>query len=154
VQNFINCDSFKGAKIKFEQNSPERGSHGATHGLGVIGGVGNLATDGWNVYAPLDYQTKSALLQGDRPEGARQDPRFRGGEPAGLPPPCAHAARVHSCRLAPRRHGAKGRLAETVSPSSRLAPLNAGESVLSLEGTVMGRVESSPALGRECADHY
>jgi len=68
VQNFITYGSFKGAKIKFEQNSPERGNHGATHALGVIGGIGDLAADGWNVYGALDYQTKSALFQGDRPE--------------------------------------------------------------------------------------
>ncbi|RZL40431.1 MAG: hypothetical protein EOP35_00920 [Rubrivivax sp.] len=68
VQNFLTYNTFKGAKIKFEQNSPERGNHGATHALGLIGGIGDLAADGWNVYGSFDYQTKSALFQGDRPE--------------------------------------------------------------------------------------
>ncbi|WP_457419699.1 TonB-dependent receptor domain-containing protein [Roseateles sp. P5_E7] len=68
VQNFLTYNTYKGAKIKFEQNSPERGSHGATHALGLIGGIGDLAADGWNVYGAFDYQTKSALFQGDRPE--------------------------------------------------------------------------------------
>jgi len=68
VQNFLTYGSFKGARIKVEQNSPERGSHGATSGVGLIGGIGDLAADGWNVYGAFDYQTKSALFQGDRPE--------------------------------------------------------------------------------------
>jgi iron complex outermembrane receptor protein len=68
VQNFLTYNSYKGAKIKVEQNSPERGSHGATSAVGLIGGIGDLAADGWNVYGAFDYQTKSALFQGDRAE--------------------------------------------------------------------------------------
>ncbi|MFT7772270.1 TonB-dependent receptor domain-containing protein [Roseateles sp.] len=68
VQNFLTYSQYKGAKIKVDQNSPERGGHGATYALGLIGGVGDLAADGWNIYAAFDYQTKSALFQGDRPE--------------------------------------------------------------------------------------
>jgi iron complex outermembrane recepter protein len=68
VQNFITYGSFKGAKIKAELNSPERAGGGTTNGLGLIGGIGDLAADGWNVYGAFDYQTKSALFKKDRAE--------------------------------------------------------------------------------------
>lgn len=68
VQNFITHSSFRGAKIKAELNAPDRSSRGQTNALGFIAGVGDLHNDGWNVYGSFDYQTKSALMQGDRPE--------------------------------------------------------------------------------------
>ncbi|HEY0957485.1 MAG TPA: TonB-dependent receptor [Roseateles sp.] len=68
VQNFLTLPSYKGAKIKVDLNAPDRGSSGQTNAVGFIAGIGDLANDGWNVYATMDYQTKSALMKGDRPE--------------------------------------------------------------------------------------
>jgi iron complex outermembrane recepter protein len=68
VQNFITYSSFTGAKIKVELNAPDRGSRGQTNAVGFIAGIGDLGTDGWNLYGTMDYQAKSALFQGDRPE--------------------------------------------------------------------------------------
>ncbi|MDR7335901.1 TonB-dependent receptor domain-containing protein [Roseateles asaccharophilus] len=68
VQNYVTKTSFKGAKIKVELNAPERSPRGQTNAVGFIAGIGDLGTDGWNVYGTMDYQTKSALMQGDRPE--------------------------------------------------------------------------------------
>lgn len=68
VQNYVTKSSFKGAKIKVELNAPERSSAGQTNAVGFIAGIGDLANDGWNVYGAMDYQTKSGLMQGDRPE--------------------------------------------------------------------------------------
>ncbi|MCY4743757.1 TonB-dependent receptor [Pelomonas sp. UHG3] len=68
VQNFVMKDTFKGAKLKLDFNAPERNSPGQTKSVAAIAGFGDLAADGWNVYGSLDHQTKSALMQGDRPE--------------------------------------------------------------------------------------
>ncbi len=68
VQNFLTHSSYKGAKIKVDLNAPDRGSRGQTNAVGFIAGIGDLGNDGWNVYATMDYQTKSALMKGDRPE--------------------------------------------------------------------------------------
>ncbi|MFT7724710.1 MAG: TonB-dependent receptor [Roseateles sp.] len=68
VQNYATLDNFRGARIKVELNAPERSSRGQTNSIGLIAGIGDLASDGWNVYGAMDYQTKSALMQGDRPE--------------------------------------------------------------------------------------
>lgn len=68
VQNFLTYGSFTGARIKLELNAPDRGSRGQTNAVGFIAGLGDLGSDGWNVYGTMDYQTKTALFQGDRPE--------------------------------------------------------------------------------------
>ncbi|MFG6415451.1 TonB-dependent receptor domain-containing protein [Roseateles sp. DC23W] len=68
VQNYVTKPSFKGAKIKVELNAPDRSSRGQTNAVGFIAGIGDLGSDGWNVYGSMDYQTKSGLMQGDRPE--------------------------------------------------------------------------------------
>ncbi|MFG6462159.1 TonB-dependent receptor domain-containing protein [Roseateles sp. DXS20W] len=68
VQNFVTKDSFQGAKIKVELNAPRRSSVGQTNAIGFIAGIGDLAADGWNVYGAYDFQSKGALMQGDRPE--------------------------------------------------------------------------------------
>lgn len=68
VQNFIMKDSFRGAKVKVDWNAPERSSAGETKAVGAIIGFGDLGADGWNVYGSFDHQSKSALMQGDRPE--------------------------------------------------------------------------------------
>ncbi|MFN3302526.1 MAG: TonB-dependent receptor domain-containing protein [Roseateles sp.] len=68
VQNFLTLPSYTGAKIKVDLNAPDRGSRGQTNAVGFIAGIGDLGQDGWNVYATMDYQTKSALFKGDRPE--------------------------------------------------------------------------------------
>ena len=68
VQNFITKDSFQGAKVKVELNSPRRSSVGQTNAIGFIAGIGDLHADGWNVYGAYDFQSKGALMQGDRPE--------------------------------------------------------------------------------------
>lgn len=68
VQNFLTLPSFTGARIKVDLNAPDRSSRGQTNAVGFIAGIGDLGHDGWNVYATMDYQTKSALFKGDRPE--------------------------------------------------------------------------------------
>lgn len=68
VQNFVMKNSFRGAKLKVDFNAPERSSAGQTKSVGAIAGFGDLGMDGWNVYGSFDHQTKSALMQGDRPE--------------------------------------------------------------------------------------
>ncbi len=68
VQNFIMKESYRGARMKADWNVPERSSAGETQAVGAIVGFGDLVVDGWNLYGALDHQSKSALMQGDRPE--------------------------------------------------------------------------------------
>ncbi|OHX20755.1 TonB-dependent receptor plug domain-containing protein [Chromobacterium sphagni] len=55
VINFITKKSFSGLTIGGEMVSTEH-KGGNTGNLSLIGGVGNLAEDGWNVYGSLAYQ--------------------------------------------------------------------------------------------------
>lgn len=68
VQNFYTKSSHTGFGLKVELNQPEASGGGETKSVGFIGGVGDLARDGWNAYVSLDHQRKSALFKGDRRE--------------------------------------------------------------------------------------
>ncbi|WP_157275479.1 TonB-dependent receptor domain-containing protein [Pelomonas sp. Root1444] len=68
VQAFYTLGSYKGVGIKLETVRPERSGGGASRALGLIGGIGDLATDGWNVYAALDKQHRDVLPRSARPE--------------------------------------------------------------------------------------
>jgi iron complex outermembrane receptor protein len=67
VVNFITKRSFKGAKITAGYVDPEHHGGGQQPRLSVIGGLGDLQSDGWNVYAALDAQKRHSLMQKDRP---------------------------------------------------------------------------------------
>jgi iron complex outermembrane receptor protein len=68
VQAYYTHHSYQGAGIKIEAMLPERSGGGETRAVGLIGGLGNLARDGWNVYAALDVQQREVLLREDRPQ--------------------------------------------------------------------------------------
>ncbi|GCL61569.1 TonB-dependent receptor domain-containing protein [Pseudaquabacterium pictum] len=68
VQAFYTLGQFQGGRVKLETTQPEKSGGGATHSLGLIGGLGNLDKQGWNVYAALDVQRRDVLLRADRPE--------------------------------------------------------------------------------------
>lgn len=68
VQAFYTLNSYKGVGIKLETLQPARSGGGASKSLGLIGGVGDLGSDGWNVYAALDVQHRDVLPRSARPE--------------------------------------------------------------------------------------
>ena len=68
VQAFYTHNQYVGHSIKLETTQPEASGGGATYSLGLIGGIGNLNSQGWNVYAALDIQRRDVLLREDRPE--------------------------------------------------------------------------------------
>ena len=68
VQAFYTHSQYVGGNIKLETTQPERGGGGASHSLGLIGGIGNLNGQGWNVYGALDVQRRDVLLRADRPD--------------------------------------------------------------------------------------
>lgn len=68
VQAFYTLPRFQGGRVKLETTQPEKSGGGATYSLGLIGGLGNLDKQGWNVYAALDVQRRDVLLRADRPE--------------------------------------------------------------------------------------
>ena len=68
VQAFYTLASFKGAKIKAEMLTPERSGGGSYQSLGLLGGMGDLSNDGWNVYGALEIQKRKILLREERPE--------------------------------------------------------------------------------------
>ncbi len=67
VVNFITKRSYKGAAVTLSGVAPERSGGGDQQRVSLIGGIGDLNKDGWNVYSTLDYQKRSALMQRDRP---------------------------------------------------------------------------------------
>ena len=68
VQAYYTLNDFQGGRIKLEAMTPERSSAGSTQSLSLLGGLGNLAKDGWNVYGALELQKRGVLLREDRPE--------------------------------------------------------------------------------------
>ena len=68
VQAFYTHNSYVGGSIKLETVQPERSGGGATQSLGLIGGIGDLARNGWNVYAAFDIQARDVLLRSARPD--------------------------------------------------------------------------------------
>jgi iron complex outermembrane receptor protein len=73
VVNFITKPSFKGLNMTAQTVLPERAGGGREYRLSVLGGVGSLAEDGWNVYATVDHHKRSALDSADRPELTNPD---------------------------------------------------------------------------------
>jgi iron complex outermembrane receptor protein len=68
VQAFYTHGSYQGLRIKLEALEPERSTGGDYQSLGLIGGLGNLSRDGWNVYAALEVQKREILLRNQRPD--------------------------------------------------------------------------------------
>lgn len=67
VQAFYTHNQYVGGGIKLETTQPEQSGGGASYSLGLIGGLGNLVKDGWNVYAAVDLQDRDVLLRSARP---------------------------------------------------------------------------------------
>lgn len=68
VQAFYTHRSYEGLRIKAEALEPERKGGGDYQSLGIVGGVGSLASQGWNVYGAVEYQQRKILLREERPE--------------------------------------------------------------------------------------
>lgn len=68
VQAFYTHSSYRGFGAKVETVQPARSGGGATRAVGLIGGIGDLGKDGWNVYAALDIQHRDVLPRAARPE--------------------------------------------------------------------------------------
>ena len=68
VQAFYTKSNFQGGGIKVQLIQPERSGGGATQAVGLIGGLGDLSRQGWNVYAALELQRRDVLRREDRPE--------------------------------------------------------------------------------------
>ncbi len=68
VQAFYTHRSFQGLRVKAEMLEPEREGGGNYHSLGIVGGIGDLSADGWNVYVAAEVQKRKILLREDRPE--------------------------------------------------------------------------------------
>ncbi len=68
VQNFYTHRTYEGLRFKAEALVPERDGGGDYQSLGAVGGLGNLARQGWNVYGAVEYQKRKILLREQRPE--------------------------------------------------------------------------------------
>ena len=68
VQAFYTHRSFKGLRVKAETLVPERSGGGDYQSLGLLGGIGDLSADGWNVYVGAEVQRRKILLREERPE--------------------------------------------------------------------------------------
>ena len=60
VINFITRKEYQGVTVAGEAQIPEEGG-GEIYVASVLGGFGNLATQGWNVYGGLNYRTQKPL---------------------------------------------------------------------------------------------
>ncbi len=68
VVNFITRKSFEGATATAQMVRPQATGGGAEKRLGFTVGKGDLAVDGWNVYATMDAHNRSRLAASDRAE--------------------------------------------------------------------------------------
>ena len=68
VQAFYTHSKFTGGLIKAEVLQPQRSGGGGAKSLGLLGGIGNLDTQGWNLYGALEVQRREVLPRSDRPE--------------------------------------------------------------------------------------
>jgi iron complex outermembrane receptor protein len=66
VVNFITKRSVTGGSITAQAVQPERHGGGDEQRVQATYGIGNLDTDGWNVYGTIDAHQRSRLLQADR----------------------------------------------------------------------------------------
>ncbi|QYF94239.1 TonB-dependent receptor [Massilia sp. PAMC28688] len=67
VVNFITKRSYRGMAATVEAFVPQASGGGDEQRVNVVGGWGDLATDGWNLLAVADYHRQSALRSVDRP---------------------------------------------------------------------------------------
>ena len=68
VQAFYTQRTYQGLSLKLEAMEPERRGGGDYQSLGFIGGLGDLSTQGWNVYVAGEMQKRTILLREERPE--------------------------------------------------------------------------------------
>jgi iron complex outermembrane recepter protein len=68
VQAFYTHNNYRGVNIKLEALEPRRAGGGDYQSIGAIGGIGDLGTQGWNVYAAFEHQRRKILLREERPE--------------------------------------------------------------------------------------
>jgi iron complex outermembrane receptor protein len=68
VVNFITKRTYKGLNITAQGVVPEASGGGREHRLSILGGIGDLETDGWNIYATVDTHKRTALDANDRPD--------------------------------------------------------------------------------------
>jgi iron complex outermembrane receptor protein len=66
VVNFITKRSFTGLNVTGQVVQPEMAGGAREHRLSVLGGIGDLGKDGWNIYATVDTHKRSALDSKDR----------------------------------------------------------------------------------------
>ena len=67
VVNFITKRSVNKITFTFGAVQPQRDGGGEQRRYSIVGGKGDLETDGWNVFAALDWQRRNLLMQKDRP---------------------------------------------------------------------------------------
>lgn len=68
VQNYYTFKSFTGVKLKADMMEPQRKGGGDTQGYAVLAGIGDLASQRWNVYGGFEYSKRNVLFRRDRPE--------------------------------------------------------------------------------------
>jgi iron complex outermembrane receptor protein len=68
VVNFLTRRSYQGLELTGQLVRPEASGGAREHRASILGGIGNLETDGWNVYATIDLHKRSKLESIDRPE--------------------------------------------------------------------------------------
>jgi len=68
VQAFYTYDQYNGTSVKVEAMQPQRSGGGGAKSLGVISGIGNLDSQGWNVYGAVELQKREVLPRSARPE--------------------------------------------------------------------------------------
>jgi iron complex outermembrane receptor protein len=66
VVNFITKSSVEDGQVTAQYVQPKRAGGADEQRLGLTYGKGNLATDGWNLYATIDGHKRSPLLARDR----------------------------------------------------------------------------------------
>ena len=73
VVNFITRRTYNGLNVTGQTVTPEAAGGGREHRLSILGGIGNLESDGWNLYATVDTHKRSALSSADRAELSNPD---------------------------------------------------------------------------------
>ncbi|MFG6416163.1 TonB-dependent receptor domain-containing protein [Roseateles sp. DC23W] len=68
VQNYYTFKTFTGVKLKADMMEPQRKGGGDTQGYAVLAGIGDLASQRWNVYGGFEYSKRNVLFRRDRPE--------------------------------------------------------------------------------------
>ncbi len=66
VVNFITRKDYTGIGVSGDASWPTASGDGQQYNAAITGGVGNLASDGWNVFAGLSWRKQEALKAVDR----------------------------------------------------------------------------------------